>query len=360
MTATQHPDIGSLRALRRALILVVLLLVCAPALAQGNPAFSSALAEGSAQRTQGNLTLALENLEAARRAAVTPSEQATAAGELGAALVQARRYDEAEAQLRAGLRLVLGHRSCPLCRGPGQSRRAAQAPERGRALLRGSADPREGQARNSIGGRPQPGATRSGKASGSHNSTRCSLRSEGFPILRPRPGSTSTSASRPARSASTDVPLAYRSLDAARRLLAPAGNSRALVEDLDALAQLYEDQGRTDDALYLTREALAAAKSLAAQQRSRTDDQSGMAPGAVVACGQAGRSRVGSLSARGRPDRRGAAGHPHRLRRRPVFVSSDARTDLPGARGPPAPGGRSSRTPICRKHACVARSRSSS
>ena len=46
-------------------------------------------------------------------------------------------------------------------------------------------------------------------------------------------------------------------------MLAPAGNSRALVEDLDALAQLYEDQGRTDDAMYLTREALAVGKSLA-------------------------------------------------------------------------------------------------
>ena len=100
MTATQDLNIGSLRALHRALILVVSLLVGAPAFAEGNPIWSSALADGSAQRAQGNLTLALESLEAARRAAVTPSEQAMAAGEFGAALVQARRYDEAEAQLR--------------------------------------------------------------------------------------------------------------------------------------------------------------------------------------------------------------------------------------------------------------------
>src|SRR2546423_911872 len=100
MTATQDLDIGSLRALYRALMLVASLLIGTPAFAQGNPTWSSALAEGSAQRMQGNLTLALESLEAARRAAVTPSERAMAAGEFGAALVQAHRYAEAEAQLR--------------------------------------------------------------------------------------------------------------------------------------------------------------------------------------------------------------------------------------------------------------------
>src|ERR1700687_3242273 len=100
MTATHDLNIGSLRALRRALILVALLLVGAPALAQGNRTWTPALAHASAQRMKGNLTLALENLDAARRAAVTPSEQATAAGEFGAALVQAHRYDEAEVQLR--------------------------------------------------------------------------------------------------------------------------------------------------------------------------------------------------------------------------------------------------------------------
>src|SRR5438067_1396390 len=154
MTETQDPNIGSLRALYRALMLVASLLIGSPAFAQGNPTWSAALAEGSAQRMQGNLTLALENLDAARRAAVTPSEQT-----------------------KALLYLNLG----------------IQARALGTAGLQ----------------------------------------------------------------------IAYRSLDQARRLLAPAGNSRALVEDLDALAQLYEDQGRTDDALYLTREALAAGKSLA-------------------------------------------------------------------------------------------------
>ena len=68
MTATQDLDIGSLRALYRALMLVASLLIGTPAFAQGNPTWSSALAEGSAQRMQGNLTLALESLEAAQRA----------------------------------------------------------------------------------------------------------------------------------------------------------------------------------------------------------------------------------------------------------------------------------------------------
>src|SRR5256885_6467974 len=262
MTATQDLDIGSLRALYRALMLVASLLIGTPAFAQGNPTWSSALAEGSAQRMQGNLTLALENLDAARRAAVTPSEQATAAGEFGAALVQAHRYDEAEAQLRQAYDFS------------GSIARARYAVDLGNlAALRKR--PKEAEryyveARTLADGKPEI------RLVIDLNLIQLAPEKERLAQLAsllPPVGKLADSPTKAqlyinlgiqARALGTvGLPIAYRSLDQARRLLAPAGNSRALVEDLDALAQLYEDQGRTDDALYLTREALAVGKSLA-------------------------------------------------------------------------------------------------
>jgi len=262
MTATQDLDIGSLRALYRALMLVASLLIGTPAFAQGNPTWSSALAEGSAQRMQGNLTLALENLDAARRAAVTPSEQATAAGEFGAALVQAHRYDEAEAQLRQAYDFS------------GGIARARYAVDLGNlAALRKR--PKEAEryyveARTLADGKPEI------RLVIDLNLVQLAPEKERLAQLAsllPAVGKLADSPTKAqlyinlgiqARALGTvGLPIAYRSLDQARRLLAPAGNSRALVEDLDALAQLYEDQGRTDDALYLTREALAVGKSLA-------------------------------------------------------------------------------------------------
>src|ERR1700674_2649029 len=262
MTATQDLNIGSLRALHRALILVVSLLVGAPAFAEGNPIWSSALADGSAQRAQGNLTLALESLEAARRAAVTPSEQAMAAGEFGAALVQARRYDEAEAQLRQAYDFS------------GDIARARYAVDLGNlAALRKR--PKEAEryyleARTLAKDKPEI------RLVIDLNLVRLAPEKERlaqlqnlFPAVETLPDSPANAllyiaVGIQARVLGTAaLPVAYRSLDRAHRLLTPAGNNRTLVEDLDALAQLYEDQGRTDDALYLTREALVAGKSLA-------------------------------------------------------------------------------------------------
>ena len=62
--------------------------------------FAAYLARGIAYRQQGHATLALESLNAARAVASRPQERALAAGELGVALQQAHRFDEAEMSLR--------------------------------------------------------------------------------------------------------------------------------------------------------------------------------------------------------------------------------------------------------------------
>jgi CHAT domain-containing protein len=262
MRATQNAGSGSLGALHRALILVALLLVGAPAFAQGNPIWSSALADGSAQRKQGNLTLALESLEAARRTAVTPSEQAAAAGEYGAALVQAHRYDEAEAQLRQAYDFSEG------------ITRARYAVDLGNlAALRMRTKDAERyyvEARTLAKDKPEI------QLLVGLNLARLAPDKERLAQLASLLPAVGKLADSPTKAqlyinlgiqarglGSAGLQTAYRSLDQARRLLAPGGNNRDLVEDLDALAQLYEDQGRNDDALYLTREALAAGKSLA-------------------------------------------------------------------------------------------------
>src|SRR2546423_12145943 len=257
MTATQDLDIGILRALYRALMLVASLLIGTPAFAQGNPTWSSALAEGSAQRMQGNLTLALENLDAARRAAVTPSEQATAAGEFGAALVQAHRYAEAEVHLRQAYDFS------------GGIARARYAVDLGNlAALRKR--PREAaryyvEAQTLAKDKPDIGLVID------LNLIRLAPEKERLAQLGTLFLAVGTVSDSPTKAllylnlgiqaralGTAGLQIAFRSLDQARRLLAPARHSRALVEDPDAVAQLYEDQGRTDDALHLTREALAA------------------------------------------------------------------------------------------------------
>lgn len=56
--------------------------------------------------------------------------------------------------------------------------------------------------------------------------------------------------------------LAYRSFDQARQLSADGSDNRLRVESLDALAQLYEDNGRRKEALVLTQQAIAYARAL--------------------------------------------------------------------------------------------------
>jgi tetratricopeptide (TPR) repeat protein len=233
MTAIQALNIGSLRASHRALILIVSLIVGAPAFAQGNPIWSSALADGSTQRAQGNLTLALECLEAARRAAGTPSEQAQAAGEFGSALVQARRYDEAEVQLRQAYDFA------------GDIARARYAADLGNlAALRNR--PKEAEryyleARTLAKDKPEIELVIDlNRVRLIPEKERLAQLDTLFPAVETLPDSRTKALlylniGIQARVLGTAaLPVAYRSLDPARRLLIPTGNRRALVEVLDA------------------------------------------------------------------------------------------------------------------------------
>jgi len=256
-----HTDLRGLRTVRLALAAMALSMGCVSAVAQGGPARSSALAEGTALSEQGNLTLGLAYLEAARRAAATPSEKAKAAGELGAALAQARRFDEAEAQLREAYELSTG------------AVRARYAADLGNlaGLRKRQAEARRlyNEARTLAPDIPEIRLVVDvNLARIAPENERLAQLDVVYPAIAKLPDSSAkakiyVNVGTQARVlGAAGVPLAYRSLEQARRLLTPAGASRALVEDLDALAQLYEDQGRAEDALHLTREGLATGNSL--------------------------------------------------------------------------------------------------
>jgi CHAT domain-containing protein len=252
----------SLRASRCAFVLVALLVGGAAAFAQGNPTWSAALAEGSTQAARGDLTLALKNLEVAQRAAVTPYEKARAAGAFGAALVQARRYDEADAQLREAYDLSAGPARARYAADLGnlaalrkRQKEAKRYYLEARALATDNPEIRLVIDLNLV--RLAPENERLTQLDALLSTVGMLPDSQGTALLYLNIGIQARSLG-PA-----GVPLAYRSLNHARRLLVPLGDSRALVEDLDALAQLYEEQGRADDAVHLTREALATSKSLA-------------------------------------------------------------------------------------------------
>lgn len=242
-------------------LLGALAVVGASASAQNNAAWSSALANGSAQARQGQLTLALESLAAAQRAAETPFEQMRAAGELGATLMVARRYDEAEAPLRQAFAASTG---------AWHARYAADlgnlAALRKRKL---DAERLYHAARALATHDPELKATIDlNLARLAADQDRLAALDSLLPELDKMPDSRAKGVllldfGLQARSLGAGgLPLAYRSLDRARRLLAPPPATRAYAQVLDALAQAYEDQGRIDDAIYLTREALALGRSL--------------------------------------------------------------------------------------------------
>ena len=229
-------------ACRTLLTAVTLALAAAPAHSTENPAWSAALAEGRYQSGRGNLTLALDALGAAERAATTPAQRATAAGELGAALAQARRYDEADVQLRRAYDLSTG------------AARARYAADLGNvAALR----KRNRDAERYFAEARAAATSAEAKTAIDLNLARLAPVNERLASLDSVYRDIERLSDSPAKArlylnlgiqaralGNAGVPLAYRSLDAARGLLRPTGDSREWVDTLDALAQLYEDQGR--------------------------------------------------------------------------------------------------------------------
>ncbi|MBI4741802.1 MAG: CHAT domain-containing protein [Betaproteobacteria bacterium] len=248
--------------LARYCFLIALALSGAFALAGGAGSWEAAISSGVVSREQGSLELSIGQLGQAVRLAAGERERMRTTAELGASLLQARRLDEAKPALLEAYAFFSG------------DERAAVALDLGNlSLLR----------RNAVdAGRYYEEAVRlSGDDSVLSLSAQLNLlrlspppeRVDKLGRLLPKIAAVGDVGVR-ARLAlnlgsqalslgKAGLALAFQSLDGARRLLASAGNSRLRVETLDALAQLYEEQGRAEDALRLTQQAVVVAGALA-------------------------------------------------------------------------------------------------
>ncbi len=195
--------------------------------------------------------------------APTEAAKMRATGELGASLLQARRLDEAAASLQQAHAFLVG-------------------PERGRLaldlgnleMLRGKPD----QAR----GHYQEAFQLAGGDAQIEYPARLNLARLGSPASRlaeldrlardiaALPDSTARTrwqinlGEQYSAAGQAGLPRAYQALDGARRSAAAAKDPTLQVQALDMLAQLYEDQQRHDEAIRLSRRALALSAGLPA------------------------------------------------------------------------------------------------
>ncbi len=220
------------------------------------------VSQGVALRQQGHLTRSIELLAQQAANAPTERDRMRATGELGASLLQARQADRAAAALREAYRFFSGPERAPYALRLGNlasmGRRHMEARgyyEEVLQLVGGDAELSLSAALNLARLAPESErlqhlATLYPKvARVADDGTRARL----YLNL----GSQAHVLGQPA------LALAYTSYDLARQLSAQAASGRLQVEALDALAQLYEDQSRSADALVLTRQAIAAAQALA-------------------------------------------------------------------------------------------------
>ncbi|MEO8543525.1 MAG: CHAT domain-containing protein [Burkholderiaceae bacterium] len=214
---------------------------------------------GISLRTQGNLTLSINMLAQAMRGAGTAQEKMRARGELGASQLQARQLDQAAISLgeaytffsgteRARYALDLGNLAV-------MTKREQEARTFYEEALHLAGDNSEMAFTAELNmARLAPETERLQKLvelySRLANATAPANLARHYLNL----GSQAHALGRPA------LALAYLSYDRARQLSLAPGQGQLRVETLDALAQLYEDQGRTSDALLLAGQAMEAAR----------------------------------------------------------------------------------------------------
>ncbi len=241
-------------------------LCCVSGLAVHAAPAADPVAQAVVLRAQGQLTESIELLERSSRDATTERDRMAALGELGASQLQARHLDKAAESLGKAYQYFSG------------AERARYAVDLGNLALLGK---RDAQARSMY----EEAVRLAGLDSGTGLTAQLNLvrlapeleRLRSLTALYPAIASIQPATARArmylnvgAQAQSLGKPgleMGFRSFDQARQLTASGAGSRARVEALDGLAQLYEEQNRKQEALVLSRKGLQAAK--------------GQAPGAV-------------------------------------------------------------------------------
>ncbi|MBK7003272.1 MAG: CHAT domain-containing protein [Rhodoferax sp.] len=244
------------------LLLTHLLWLAATATAFANPMdanWDTQITHGIAWRNQGLVQQAIGVLEDARQQATSDEHRARAAGELGLTLLQAQQTTQARAPLeqahafftgatRATYAVALGHLAWMQKR-PDEARSWYQeALTLAQNNTEANVSARLGLARLSPEAQRleqlQAIASDLDQAPDSPTLTRYHLH---LGHLAQQLGASGQA-------------LAYRHLEKARTQAQTQQQNSLQIEALDALAQLYEDQGRTQEALTLTRKALNLAE----------------------------------------------------------------------------------------------------
>lgn len=255
------------------------------------------LAHGVALRQQGDITLSIQALEQAQAQAPDPASAAAAAAELGESLFLARRYADAERVLAAALPAAGDTLKPRILLARGTVAQAGQQPEAAAAFYQ--------QAQASAPGNADIAAAAGLNLArlGPEESRLAALSALGDTVDavpdRVQQAAYRINLGQQARALGpAGTALAWTQLDAARQALEGGEPSRLRVEALDALAQLYEDQGRAAEAAALNARGLAEASRLPAGaiadvkialhwRAGRLQAAAGDVPGAIVSYQQA-------------------------------------------------------------------------
>jgi CHAT domain-containing protein len=209
-----------------------------------------------ALRQQGNIQQSVEMLALALQRTEDPAQRARVSGELGISQLQARQLDAAEQSLALAYHAATG------------AERARYGIHLGNlAAARGS---HSGAQRYFDEAVRLAGADPDVRINVGLNQARLAApaerlaRLQALATLLARPGGDADWAryhvnlgDQARLLGAPGVALAYRHLDRGRQLATAAGDGRLAAEATDALAQLYEDQGRPADALRLSQQAIA-------------------------------------------------------------------------------------------------------
>lgn len=260
-----HADnqVVNMPTLIRYIVATILLTANIFAFADEAGEWKTVISMGIDYRQQGNLSLSIDLLTRARQVANTEAERMRATGELGATLLQARQFDQADASLQEAYSFFSG------------IERARYALDMGNlSVVRKRQKDAQAYYEEAL---QLAGSDAVVHASAGLNLARMALEPEKLKKLTSlfqEINNIDNASSRVPlylnlgnqahKLGNRAIALTYQSLDQSRQLLAKVTTkSRLHVETLDALAQLYEDQDRKNDALILTQQAATDAHTLA-------------------------------------------------------------------------------------------------
>ncbi|WP_418316515.1 CHAT domain-containing protein [Piscinibacter sakaiensis] len=257
------------------------------------PPAKRAFERGVELRQQGQISRSVDELRRACTLAPDEASRMLIHGELGASLLQARRLDEAAETLQRAHAGLQGRQRARVALDLGNLALLRGRPEQARDHYR--------QARQLADGDPgidMP--ARLNLARASDGAGAMALLEQLERDLAGQPASAQkwrwqiNLGRQFAESGEAGIAPAWRILADVVRSAAAAGESLLLAESLDALGQLYEGQGRLDDAMQASRRGLAAAAGLSAGsvgdlnvrlewRQARIDRQQGRSANALAA-----------------------------------------------------------------------------